>query len=276
MATTYETITAGAQPASQDYIKQMYAADLASQNELLKQNYDQNLAALDTQQQKAQKQTDSDLTRTYVEAQKSAKNYGEIQNAYGLTSGAMAQAKLAQDTTLQQDLTALRGVQLENDAQIERERTLLGKEYASAIAKAQADNDMALAEALYQQAAAEEERLLQLQLESAALFASIGDYSKYKDLYGLTDEEVALLNSKFAAASGGGGVGYSSGGGYSKKKNTGDDDASIKDTLTKNNGSTGNTNTATIAATQPSSGWFYGLPAASSSGYSDYYKNGIK
>ena len=40
-------------------------------------------------------------------AAKAAKNYGEVQNAYGLSSGAMAQARLAQDNQLQAALNSL-------------------------------------------------------------------------------------------------------------------------------------------------------------------------
>ena len=76
---------------------------------------------MDYEQKQAQKQADANLNRTYVEAAKAAKNYGEVQNAYGLTSGAMAQAKLAQDNQLRGDLTSIRTAQQNADAQIERQ-----------------------------------------------------------------------------------------------------------------------------------------------------------
>ena len=135
-----------------DYINKMYDASLESQKAGIQEGYDQAEAQLKAQQENVQKQTDANLTRTYVEAEKARKNYQEVQNAYGLTSGAMAQARLAQDNQLQADLTALRAQQQENDAAIERERGLLAKEYAAAIRQAQADNDIARAEALYEQA----------------------------------------------------------------------------------------------------------------------------
>ena len=178
---------------AEDYIKNMYDSQLKSEKETLTQNYEQNAAELERQQEAAKKQKDEDLTRTYVEAAKTQKNYNEVQNAYGLTSGAMAQARLAQDNQLQADMTAIRTAQQSIDADVEREKGLLAKEYASAIAKAQANNDIARAEALYQQAQLEDERLQEKQLAAANLMAGAGDYSLIAQLYGLTPEQVAKL-----------------------------------------------------------------------------------
>lgn len=181
---------------NEEYINKMYDSSLSSQKETLKQNYDQGSTDLEREQQKQQKATDANLTRTYVEANKAAKNYAEVQNAYGLTSGAMAQARLSQDNQLQGDLTAIRAAQQSVDADIERQRTLLSQQYASAIAKAQADNDLQRAQALYKAAKDEEDRLLQQQKEAGNLMASVGDYSILASLYGLTPEQLALLGRK--------------------------------------------------------------------------------
>ena len=178
---------------SEEYINKMYDSSLAGQKQTLQQNYDQGTADLDREQQRQQKATDANLTRTYVEANKAAKNYNEVQNAYGLTSGAMAQARLAQDNQLQGDLTAIRAAQQSVDADIERQRTLLSQQYASAIAKAQADNDLQRAQALYAAAKEDEDRLLQQQKEAGNLMASVGDFSILANIYGLTPEQLALL-----------------------------------------------------------------------------------
>ena len=190
---------------NEEYINKMYDSSLASQKETLQQNYDQVASDLEAEKQKQQKAADANLTRTYVEANKAAKNYNEVQNAYGLTSGAMAQARLAQDNQLQGDLTAIRAAQQSVDADIERQRTLLGQQYASAIAKAQADNDLQRAQALYAAAKADEDRLLQQQKEAGNLMAGVGDYSILANLYGLTPEQLALLQK---GSSGYGGSSY--------------------------------------------------------------------
>lgn len=194
---------------NEEYINKMYDSSLSSQKEALKQNYDQSTTDLEREQQKQQKATDANLTRTYVEANKAAKNYNEVQNAYGLTSGAMAQARLAQGNQLQGDLTAIRAAQQSVDADIERQRTLLSKQYASAIAKAQADNDLQRAQALYKAAKDDEDRLMQQQKEAGNLMASVGDYSILANLYGLTPEQLALLSGNGSGGAGGASGGWS-------------------------------------------------------------------
>lgn len=189
------------------YIEKMYGSAMESQKQELQQNYDKNAAALDEQQKKLQKQTDANLNRTYVEAAKDKQNYNEVQNAYGLSSGAMGQARLAQDNQLQADLTALRAAQQTADAGIEQERTLLAKEFSAAIQKAQADNDLAKVQALYEQAQREEDRLLKQQEAAAQLMAGTGDYSRLAALYGLTPEEVAKLSGQSGYTGGGPGGG---------------------------------------------------------------------
>lgn len=193
----------GSKPKDAAYINKMYDGSLESQKQTLTQNYDTGVSDIAASAEKQRKATDANLNRTYVEAAKAAKNYGEVQNAYGLTSGAMAQARLAQDNQLQADLTALRAAQTDSDAQFERQRNLLAKEYSAAIAKAQADNDYQRAQALYNAAKADEDQLMQMQKEAGNLMAGVGDYSILAKLYGLTDEQLALLTGQ-----NGGGGGY--------------------------------------------------------------------
>jgi hypothetical protein len=167
------------------YLNQMYDASLESQKQQLQSNYETNVSNLEAEKEKAAREHDEDLNRTYVESYKKAKHFNEVQNAYGLTTGAMGQAALAQGNQLQADLTSLRANQQQIDAEIERQRSILSKEYTAAIAKAQADNDFERAQALYEQAKIEEERMLQKQKEAAELMAQYGDYSLLKEYYGL-------------------------------------------------------------------------------------------
>lgn len=194
----------GNKPKDAAYINKMYDDSLESQKQTLASGYENNVSNIDASMEKQQKATDANLNRTYVESAKAAKNYGEVQNAYGLTSGAMAQARLAQDNQLQADLTALRAAQTDSDAQFERQRNLLAKEYSAAIAKAQADNDYQRAQALYAAAKADEDQLMQMQKDAGNLMAGVGDYSILAKLYGLTDEQLALLKAKHGGGGGGG------------------------------------------------------------------------
>lgn len=211
----------GNKPKDAEYINKMYDGSLESQKQTLTQNYDTGVSDIAASAEKQRKATDANLNRTYVESAKAAKNYGEVQNAYGLTSGAMAQARLAQDNQLQADLTALRAAQTDSDAQFERQRNLLAKEYSAAIAKAQADNDYQRAQALYNAAKADEDQLMQMQKEAGNLMAGVGDYSILAKLYGLTDEQLALLKAKHGGSGGGGG------GGRSYRRSPGGDDAGL-------------------------------------------------
>lgn len=175
------------------YINKIYDSNLESQKQTIQQGYDQNVSNLQAEQQKAQKKADTDLTRAYVEAARNQKNYSEVQNAYGLSSGAMAQARLAQNNQLQSDMTAIRNTQAQADAEVERQKSLLAKEYASEMAKAQADNDYQRAQALYEAAKNDEAILLELQKEAGQLMAGKRDYSILGALYGLTPEQIAKL-----------------------------------------------------------------------------------
>lgn len=202
-----------------DYINKMYDASLDSQKAQLQQGQAQAEEELAEQQRKAQQQTDANLTRTYVEAEKARKNYAEVQNAYGLTSGAMAQARLAQENQRTANMTALRQQQQEVDAAIEQERGRLGREYTAAIQQAQANNDLARAQALYEAAQREEERLLAKQEAAAKLMAGEGDYRRLAELYGLTEEELLRLMGQgggYAPATSDGTV---SGNGYGPGRN---------------------------------------------------------
>lgn len=200
MATTTTTTTTTPKPTNEELITQMYDDALASQTAQLEQARDQGLSDLQAEQERLQQQTDANLNRTYVEAARDQRNYAEVQNAYGLSSGAMAQARLAQDNQLEADLTALRNAQTTIDANIERERTTLSQQYAAAIAQAQADNDLQKAQALYQEAKEQDALLRQTQMDAGKLMASAGDYSILANIYGLTPEQVALLEGESTGA----------------------------------------------------------------------------
>lgn len=182
----------------EDQIKQMYGANLTSQKEQLKSDYEAADQALTLQKEENQKITDSNLRQTRIDAQKSAVNNEEYYAASGLTSGAKAQARLAQDNQLLSNLTTIRTAQQEADALIERQRATLAKEYESAITKAQAENDFALAKALYDQAQIDDEKLRVQQLEAAKLMAEGGDYSLLGQMYGLSNWQTALLGGSEA------------------------------------------------------------------------------
>lgn len=182
--------------ANEEYINKMYDAQLGNKKEQLTQTYNQAISDLDAAKAHGQQNLQKNLNATAVENQRAQKNYAEVQNAYGLSSGAMAQARLAQDNQLQADLTTLRATQETADAGIEKERALLAQQYSSAITQAQAENDLARAEALYKEAKDAEAKLLAKQEGAAQLMAGVGDYSLLGQLYGLSPDQIAKLTPK--------------------------------------------------------------------------------
>lgn len=155
------------------YINKVYDNVIDKQKNLLKENYTTAGTELDAEKKSVQQQTNTNLGRINVEAQK-------IQQAYKgpkLSSAAQQQAALAMDNQQKKNVTTMKTAQSEADAEIERQRKLLGEQYAAAIKKAQADNDMARAQQLYEAAKAEEDKLLSLKKEAGNLLAAKGDNS---------------------------------------------------------------------------------------------------
>ena len=182
---------------SDELLKQMYDSNLASQKAALQSDYDAAVADLDAQKAANQQQAQNNIRMTKTEADRSAVNAAEYYEAAGLSSGAKAQARVAQDNQLLADLTAIRAAQQQGDIDIERQRGLLGQQYAAAIREAQANNDMARAQALYEQAKEAEANLLAQQKEAANAMASIGNFDLYAQLYGLTPEQKGALVQNF-------------------------------------------------------------------------------
>lgn len=190
-------------------IESMYKNSLASTKDQLQQDYMKADANYLAQKEAAQKATDENLNRTAVEAQKAAMSREELNNAYGLSSGARAQSRLVSDMQTQSNMAALREQQQNADAEIERQRGILAQEYASAIRQAQSENDLQLAQALYDEAQRKEQLLLaqqgadaaamqesyQQKLDAAKFYAEeTGDYTAYGKMLGLSNEQIAKLN----------------------------------------------------------------------------------
>ena len=180
----------------------------------LQMENEEKLSDLEAKRKQEAAKTDKDLTQAYVDALKKAKNYAEVQTAYGQGSGTAAQAKIAQDTELQKALTDLRGVQMGADADIGMKGFDLGKTYRQTLADKTASINKERAEKLFEAAEKEEDTLYETQLQIGQELAKKGDYSVLGKLYGLTDAQIAALTPKKSS----GGGGSSSGG--SGKSNT--------------------------------------------------------
>jgi hypothetical protein len=166
-----------------EYINKLYGNSGDTQKQMLQDHYSQNTGGLNDAQQSVQQQTQTHLNRTDVEAERSANEYA---NGIGknMSAGANAQAALSQNLTKQANVTELQNRQKQAEADIERQRQLLGQQYAAAIKQAQADNDMQKAQALYDAAKKEDEQILAYKKKAAEMMASRGDNSLYDALLG--------------------------------------------------------------------------------------------
>lgn len=143
------------------YLQQIYAANLASQLAQLEAAYNKNLSQLDETSEKTDANYTEQKRQTTGTSAQQAANWREIANAMGLNSGAFGQGALAQANVLQGNLNTLNTAQATAQADIERQRALLGQEYQLAILEAQANNDFERANALYNEAVRQDEALRQ-------------------------------------------------------------------------------------------------------------------
>lgn len=191
-----------------DYLNQMYAAALESQLESLRSSYEQNLSDLDA----SGKETDASYVeqkrQTTGDAAQSAANWREMANAYGLNSGAIGQAGLAQNNQLQSNLNTLGAAQAAAKEELERQRTLLGQQYQSAINEAKANNDYNRAQALYQEAVRAEEALIQQEQYNSNLALQYAQLAMQQNQW---QQEFDAQYGGLSSGTGTGGYSYSSG-----------------------------------------------------------------
>ena len=188
----------------EDQINQIYDQQAVAEQEKLAAEYLESQSDLEKKRQDAVRQTDEALTDAYVDSMRSRRNEAETQNAYGRASGTVAQARLARDIQLQQQLTDLRGASAEAQAGYGMEGYELGKEYRQSVADAESAREKARIDALYGAAEGEEQKNLEVQQNIANQLAAKGDYSVLAAMYGLTPEQMARLMPAFDSGGYGG------------------------------------------------------------------------
>ena len=170
---TLKTASATGALNEDKYINKLYDTVLEKQQNLLNENQTAADTELNALNQNVQQQVDTINDRTNVEAQKAQQTY----NPPKVSSSVQQQVALAMDNQKKKNLTATQNVQQQADAEIERQRQLIGQQYAAAIKKAQADNDMVRAQQLYEAAKKEEEQLNALKMEAGKALSAVGDNS---------------------------------------------------------------------------------------------------
>ena len=230
----YKTPSATSQ---EEMIRKMYEASLAANKSQLESDYNQNLSDLGAEEGKLGGIYYEQQRQAQAEADRNRQAFQEYANARGLNSGTGGQAELAQQNQLAANMNNLRQSEAEKRAEIERQRQLLGQQYQSAIQKAQADNDLNLAKALYEEAVrvdesltsaakADADRALQMFniLNSSVMSSAGSNASAYAELLGISGGNTEQLNEMYNKAqqivSSGGYYGKSSSGGSSFKQAT--------------------------------------------------------
>lgn len=155
------------------YLNQMYDAQLQSQLAALESAYQENLAELERNQAETDAAYNEQKRQTQGDAERAAANWRELANAHGLNTGAMGQAALAQNNQLQSNLNTLGAAQAQALANIQSQRTLLGKQYQLQILQAQADNDFERAQQLYSEAVRQDEILREQEQQAMSMMQSL-------------------------------------------------------------------------------------------------------
>ena len=187
-------------------LNEIYDKQLESERLALQMENEEALSDLTAKQAQQQAKTDRDLTQSYVDALRKMKNYQEVQTAYGQGSGTAAAARIAQDTELQRALTALRGVQMDADADIGMEGFNIGKDFRERLYGSQDEINRKRAEALLKAAEKEEENLYNTQLQIGQQLAKENNYSVLGKLYGLTQDQIDRIQGTGAYARSSGAV----------------------------------------------------------------------
>lgn len=187
-------------------INEIYDNQLEAERLGLQAEHEKAISDLEAKRQERQGETDKKLTEAYVDALQKAKNYAEVQTAYGQGSGTASAARIAQDTELQKALTDIRLGQMEADARSGMEGFDIGQKYRDKLFASRKDSDQKRAEALLKAAEEEEAKLYSTQLQIGQELAKDKNYSVLGKLYGLTQDQIDRLQGtgKYGHSGGGG------------------------------------------------------------------------
>ena len=188
-----------------DNINAMYDASKTSQLSGLESAYNTNLSNMEAQKSQIDKQYNTAANDLAVQYERNRMNNNLQAQMNGLNVGTGSQMNLALGSQYNRDFGNLRGAQAA--AQVEQDRQInnVKSEYQLAVQKAIADNDLARAAALVDEANNQIGQLTNaynLQQQDlgnqAALLAAAGDYSGYGNMYGLSDDQVNTLKTQWA------------------------------------------------------------------------------
>lgn len=148
-----------------NYLEEMYEAQRRQAIAQLNSAYQGNLNALDQSTVGVDAQYQNARNQAAGASELSARNFAEYAAASGLNSGAAGQAELARNVALQNDLTSLAQNEADFYSNIELQKQQAEIDYNNAIAEAEASNDYAAAQALYQEKVRVQNALIEQQIQ---------------------------------------------------------------------------------------------------------------
>lgn len=192
--TPYNVQKQGLQTATPGYdqLKELYAAQQAAALQNLKTAYDSNMQDVNAAQAKIAPLYQAQRNQTASTSAVNRANFNEQAAAAGLNTGAGSQAALSQANALTNNINTLNSKEAEANTDIETQRLKLQTQYNNAIAQAQADNNAALAQALYNEYVRVDNSLV----ETSANQAQINNtYSQLVNQYKQQDYENKLTQA---------------------------------------------------------------------------------
>lgn len=146
------------------YLEELYAAQRRQTLANLNNAYQQNVNAINRAGEGVDARYQNARNQAAGASELAARNFAEYAAASGLNSGAGGQAELARNVTLQNNLNDINSAEADVYADIELQLANAETEYNNAIAQAEASNDFALAESLYQEKIRVQQELVNQQM----------------------------------------------------------------------------------------------------------------
>ena len=148
-----------------EYLEELYAAQRRQTLANLNNAYQQNVNAINRAGEGVDARYQNARNQAAGASELAARNFAEYAAASGLNSGAGGQAELARNVTLQNNLNDINTAEAEVYADLELQLSNAETEYNNAIAQAEASNDFALAESLYQEKVRVQQELVNQQMQ---------------------------------------------------------------------------------------------------------------
>ena len=147
------------------YLEELYAAQRRQTLANLDNAYQQNVNAINRAGEGVDARYQNARNQAAGASELAARNFAEYAAASGLNSGAGGQAELARNVTLQNNLNDINSAEADVYADLELQLANAETEYNNAIAQAEASNDFALAESLYQEKIRVQQELVNQQMQ---------------------------------------------------------------------------------------------------------------